>query len=208
MHDSYLHFSKGHKDIGVLAKYKALNLRLVEPRGKVLPGTVGKEVILIPRSFREFCLRMKYWKLTVCQVNKTICVRLDSKSYFSKIKTNHNFFLFCPVLYLNNRNLKLLVKSSSNLKDEQGEKRAMSKKERKSVNILSCSWLQTDILLRKKRTIRNILKSLTFSLKMNCAFILTIEGYQLKIQNDYFQIDKTTTTVRDFNILLSAFTIQ
>ena len=82
-------FSKGHKDIGILAKYRAPNLRLVEPKGKVLPGTVGKEVILIPRSFREFCLHMKYWKLTVFQVNKTICVRLDSKSYFSKIKTNH-----------------------------------------------------------------------------------------------------------------------
>ena len=77
------------KDVGVLAKYRAPNLRLVEPRGKVWPGTVGKEVILIPRSFREFYLHMKYWKLTVCQANKTICVRLDSKSYFSKIKTNH-----------------------------------------------------------------------------------------------------------------------
>lgn len=40
---------------------------------------------------------------------------------------------------------------------------------------------------------------------MNCAFILTTEGYQLKIQNDYFQIDKTTTTVRDFNILVSLY---
>ena len=77
------------KDVGVLVKYRAPNLRLVEPRGKVLPGTVGKEVILIPRSFREFYLHMKYWKLTVCQANKTICVRLDSKLYFSKIKTNH-----------------------------------------------------------------------------------------------------------------------
>lgn len=60
----------------------------------------------------------------------------------------------------------------------------------------------------KKKKKRNIFKFLTFSLKMNCAFILTTEGNQLEIQNDYFQIDKTTTTVRDFNILLSAFTIQ
>lgn len=41
------------KDIEALAKYRPLKLRLIEPGGRVFPGTIGKEEISIPR-FREF----------------------------------------------------------------------------------------------------------------------------------------------------------
>ena len=42
------------KDIEALTKYRPATLRLVETRGKVLPGTVGNEEISIPRRFKIF----------------------------------------------------------------------------------------------------------------------------------------------------------
>lgn len=42
------------EDIEALAKYRTAKFRLVELRGKVLLGAVGKEEISIPRRFRIF----------------------------------------------------------------------------------------------------------------------------------------------------------